>query len=483
MGHKLSILTLQKSLFVQESPWRVRYIGRDTVDDFNSRRPPLDDLTDLGDLDRGLDGEPDLRPARADEPASTSMDAAKSRRRPLLDLFPTAPVAAPTLKQEGPVPRPQPPRSVLQRPKIRPVRQPPSGGVPTYEIFYSLHEKPFSLTPDPKFLYHGSAIDRVVQELLTSIGRRDPIVVVTAAAGTGKTTFCRAALEQIDSPTFTSFVVDPLVRIEDLLKAILIDFGVVSRADIGGGRLAGATKTELTFALQEFLRSLVQLKGFAVVVIDDAHILSAEMLDQVRAIVDTDQPLMQIVLVGEPPLLTAVERREADLDRPRSVRLRLEPLSEDEVGGYVAHRLSVAGGGQSRVEFDDAAIARVYEASRGLPRLVNMICDRAMALGFEDSASVIGAPMVESAARDLDLAAPGTVSSKALYRVLAIVGLAALVLVGAAAGVFVFRPQIERAAAAWAAPPPPPPAPAIGRVAPLETPPPPEIPLPAVGPR
>ena len=113
--------------------------------------------------------------------------------------------------------------------------------------------------------------DRAAQEILSAIGRRDPVVVLTGEAGTGKTMLCRAVIEEIDRRTFTSFVGHSFVTAQDLLKTVLIDFGVLSRADLAGGRLANATPDELKLSLGEFLKSLADLSAFAVVFIDDAH--------------------------------------------------------------------------------------------------------------------------------------------------------------------------------------------------------------------
>src|SRR3954466_2123421 len=129
-----------------------------------------------------------------------------------------------------------------------------------YESYYGFSEKPFSLTPDPKYLYrsesHGNAFDL----LQYAIRRREGFVVVTGDIGTGKTTLCRAVLEQIDRATFTSLVLNPFLTEEDLLKRILQDFGVISREDVASGKLANVSKQELIDAIYDFLLSLISLK-------------------------------------------------------------------------------------------------------------------------------------------------------------------------------------------------------------------------------
>src|SRR5213082_3911766 len=126
-----------------------------------------------------------------------------------------------------------------------------------YESYYGFSEKPFSLTPDPKFLYKSESHANAFELLQYAVRRREGFVVVTGDIGTGKTTLCRALLEEIDRNTFTALVLNPFLSEEDLLKLILQDFGVVSRDDVKAGRLANVTKQELIEALYDFLLSLI----------------------------------------------------------------------------------------------------------------------------------------------------------------------------------------------------------------------------------
>src|SRR4029434_2303010 len=160
-----------------------------------------------------------------------------------------------------------------------------------YERYYGFTEKPFSLTPDPKYLYrsesHGNAFDL----LQYAISRREGFVVVTGDIGTGKTTLCRALLEKIDRTTFTALVLNPFLTEEDLLKRILQDFGVFSREELKAGRLAKATKQELIDSLHDFLLGLIPLKASAVLVIDEAQNLTLPVLAHVRLLsnIETDK--------------------------------------------------------------------------------------------------------------------------------------------------------------------------------------------------
>ncbi len=204
------------------------------------------------------------------------------------------------------------------------------GAVAMYESYYGFSEKPFSLTPDPKYLYrsqsHGNAFDL----LQYAVRRREGFVVVTGDIGTGKTTLCRALLEQIDRTTFTALVLNPFLTEEDLLKRILQDFGVISRDEIKAGRLANVTKQELIETLYEFLLSLIPLKASAVLIIDEAQNLPLPVLEQIRILsnLETDkEKLLQIILVGQLNLQTLLRSPEMrQLDQRVSIRYELKPL-------------------------------------------------------------------------------------------------------------------------------------------------------------
>src|ERR1043166_3601719 len=241
-----------------------------------------------------------------------------------------------------------------------------------YERYYGFSEKPFSLTPDPKYLYrsesHGNAFDL----LQYSIRRREGFVVVTGDIGTGKTTLCRALLEQIDRKTFTALVLNPFVTEEDLLKRILQDFGVISRDDVKAGRLAHVTKQELIDALYDFLLGLMPLKASAVLIIDEAQNLPLPVLEQIRILsnLETDkEKLLQIILVGQLNLQTLLRSPEMrQLDQRVSIRYELKPLDADAVSAYVAHRITIAGG-RASVGFTSKALRQVHRWSDGIPRL------------------------------------------------------------------------------------------------------------------
>lgn len=332
-----------------------------------------------------------------------------------------------------------------------------------YESYYGFAEKPFSLTPDPKYLYRSESHANAFDLLQYAVKRREGFVAITGDIGTGKTTLCRALLEQIDRATFTALVLNPFVTEEELLKRILQDFGVVSRDDTRG-RLGAATKQELIETLYDFLLSLVPLKASAVLIIDEAQNLPMPVLEQIRILsnLETDkEKLLQIILVGQlelQALLRAPELRQ--LDQRISIRYELQPLDRDAVAAYIAHRLTIAGA-TSAVTFTSDAIDAVHRFSGGIPRLINLICDRALLAGFSVHAARITGEHVAHAANGLDIG-PATYVAKTRQRSrprASLLAAASLALAGSAAAVgasaFLYQrfvPSIERHVSAASGP-------------------------------
>jgi general secretion pathway protein A len=278
-----------------------------------------------------------------------------------------------------------------------------------HEEYYGFVEKPFSLTPDPKYLYKSESHANAFDLLQYAIRRREGFVVVTGDIGTGKTTLCRAVLEQLDRKTFTALVLNPFISEEDLLRIILQDFGVVSRDEIKRGRLTGVSKQELLDTLNEFLLSLLPLRACALLIIDEAQNLPHHVLEQIRILsnLETDkEKLLQIVLVGQlnlRDLLRSPELRQ--LDQRVSIRYELKPLTREETALYVAHRLTIAGGG-AVVSFAPKALELVHKYTTGIPRLINLVCDRALLGGYSARTNRITPDMVLAAATGLELAMP-----------------------------------------------------------------------------
>jgi general secretion pathway protein A len=251
-------------------------------------------------------------------------------RRPLLDLFP-----ATALEPDGPPP------DFARRPSRRPRgprRRTPS---PT-KTFYGLREKPFSLSTDPRFWYQSEAHERAGQEILAAVRERGGPALLTAPLGMGKTTLCRALLHDFDRRIVASLVLEPLQSLDDLVKTMLVDFGVVSREQVAGG--AHLSRERLIATLNTFLESLAPLQASAVVFVDEAQAVPVTLLGDLAAwLGGAAAGVVQLVLVGQPALTGLLLHDELRGLNASARRIELGPLAADEISGYVMHRLSIAG--------------------------------------------------------------------------------------------------------------------------------------------
>ena len=278
-----------------------------------------------------------------------------------------------------------------------------------YEDYYGFVEKPFSLTPDRRYLYRSESHANAFELLQYGIRRREGFIVVTGDIGTGKTTLCRALLDQLDRKTFTALVLNPFISEDDLLRLILQDFGVVSREEMKRGRLAAVSRQALIEALNDFLLSLLPLRAKALLIIDEAQNLPRPILEFIRMLsnLETDkEKLLQIVMVGQLNLKDVLRSPELrQLDQRVSIRYELRPLGAEETAAYVAHRLTIAGGG-AVVSFTAKALQSVYKYSGGIPRVINLLCDRALLAAYSERATRVTPEMVRKGAGSLDLAPP-----------------------------------------------------------------------------
>lgn len=311
-----------------------------------------------------------------------------------------------------------------------------------YEEFYGFVQPPFTLAPDPRFLYRSETHEEALGLILQAIRRHEGFIVLSGDIGTGKTTLCRALLQQLDQTTFTSLILNPFLSIEELVREILLDFGVVSRDAVRSGRLATATRHELISTLHEFLLSLVAIRGSGVLIIDEAQHLSADVLEQIRVMSNletNDQRLLQIVLVGQLNLLDVLaEAQMRQLDQRISLRAVLKPLTREETEAYISHRLSVAKGATA-ITFEPEALDAVFAYSSGVPRVINLLCDRALMVAAELAVSSINDDIVHTAAGRLDLPQPATAARSSLgwlWKTLAAVAIIGVI----AAGVVLFAP-------------------------------------------
>ena len=266
-----------------------------------------------------------------------------------------------------------------------------------YEAFYGLSEKPFALTPNPRFVFQSEQYRTAEQALLYGIAQKEGFMLVTGAPGTGKTTLCRDLLEKLDREKHrVALIFNPFFNGVEMLQALHSEFGL--------GDAGTTSRKELLDRLNAYLLEQLANGRTCIAIFDEAQHLSTEFLEQIRVLsnLETNQEkLIQIILVGQPELLGLIRTPQmAQLDQRVSVRCTLTHLSLDETGRYIYHRLNVAGA-KGRLRFDDAGVRHLHAATGGVPRLVNLACDRALLAGYSEQAREITAAHVKQAIASL----------------------------------------------------------------------------------
>jgi general secretion pathway protein A len=296
-----------------------------------------------------------------------------------------------------------------------------------YEQFYGLREKPFSLTPDPEFVFLGQGFRTALDQLLYGIQRREGFMAVVGDVGTGKTMLCWTLLSKLDRRVRTALILHPFLNQDEILKAILHDFGVLPRGILTPPAVAeearpslydpswmeGLTRKELVDELNAFLLEAASENAANLLVIDEAQNLSPAALEFLRVLSNMETPkqkLLQIIFVGQVEFEQKLNMPQLrQLNQRVTVRCRLGPMNRDDATRYILHRLVVAGGTR-KVSFSAGGLKSIHRFSGGYPRLINIICDRALLAGYSERSRVITRKMVRKAAlalRGKDMAAPG----------------------------------------------------------------------------
>jgi general secretion pathway protein A len=274
-----------------------------------------------------------------------------------------------------------------------------------YCQFYALKERPFNVTSDPAFFFSSRAHQEALSHLHYGVNQRTGIIALTGEIGAGKTTICRFFINNLGRNNRTAFIFNPYFSELQLLEAIVKDFGIATRA---------STRLELVRELNLFLLIEASRGNNAILIIDEAQNLKPNILEQIRLLsnLETDkEKLLQVILVGQPELNDKLQLRELRQLRQRiMVRYHIAPLAKGEVFAYIQHRLSIAGAESGKVMFTDEALSAVADFSRGTPRLINMVCDRAMTAGFVSGAGVIDLKIVNACLDELSAHAASGIS-------------------------------------------------------------------------
>lgn len=265
-----------------------------------------------------------------------------------------------------------------------------------YIDYYKLSEKPFNVTSDPGFLYLSKRHREAFTHLIYGIKERKGFLEITGEVGTGKTTLCRALLNQLDPQTKAAFIFNSDLSELQILQAIVNDLNI---------KVEHRTKIELFTQLNLFLIQQLRLGNNVVLILDEAQNLKLRTLEQLRMLsnLETDkEKLFQIILVGQPELREKLDSSYLRQLRQRiGVRYHILPLEKNEVAEYVEHRLHIAKS-DGTLKFMEDAIEKIYEYSGGIPRLINMVCDKALLLGFVLETYEINGRIMEKSIEEIE---------------------------------------------------------------------------------
>ena len=269
-----------------------------------------------------------------------------------------------------------------------------------YAKFFGLEREPFSIAPDPRYLFMSERHREALAHLLYGLSGGGGFVVLTGEIGAGKTTVCRCFLEQIPAHCNIAYIFNPKLTVTELLKSVCDEFHIQTPPREPGM----ATVKDYVDPLNQFLLEAHAAKRHNVLIIDEAQSLSADVLEQLRLLTNletNDRKLLQIVLIGQPELRTMLARPELEQLAQRVIaRCHLDALSQAETRRYVQHRLSVAGLGGAG-PFDAAALLRIHQLSRGVPRRINMLCDRALLGAYAGGRAQVNRATLDQAAREV----------------------------------------------------------------------------------
>jgi general secretion pathway protein A len=267
-----------------------------------------------------------------------------------------------------------------------------------YKSFFGLRENPFNVNPDPRYLYLTQHTEEALASLTYGIRNRRGFILLTGEVGTGKTTLVNKLLDWLHRQHLpTAFVFNPRLSVQEFFEFMMADFGIPCDP---------RQKSQVLMRLNHWLLDRYKGGETAVVIIDEAQDLSARLLEEIRLLTNLEtstEKLLQIVLSGQPELEEKLRQPELRQLRQRiTLRSKTHPLTAEETGGYILQRLSIAGADGQPV-FSSEAVERIHHYSRGIPRVINLLCEHALIDAFVDQVRPVPAEVIETVAREFEL--------------------------------------------------------------------------------
>ena len=293
-----------------------------------------------------------------------------------------------------------------------------------YKHYFGLQDSPFSIAPNPQYLYMSTRHREALAHLLYGVKSDGGFILLTGEVGTGKTTVCRCLLAQIPSDVDIAMVLNPKQTALELLATICDEFNINYGTE--------ASIKTLVDKLNLFLLDSHQAGRKAILIIDEAQNLAVDVLEQLRLLtnLETNQrKLLQIILLGQPELLSLLGQQELrQLSQRVTARFHLDALNSREVAEYIQHRITVAGGNQPL--FTTASVRRIYRISGGIPRLINLICDRALLGAYVENQPRVNPAIVTKAAQEVLGQSDSRTSKPRIKKSMALLGALLLILGG-----------------------------------------------------
>lgn len=264
-----------------------------------------------------------------------------------------------------------------------------------YKEYFGLSDLPFSIAPDPRYLYLSEKHREALAHLIYGVGDQGGFVVLTGEVGTGKTTICRTLLQQLPDNANIVFIINPRQSVNQLLQSIFSELSIPYRQ--------GMTSKDMIDRFNAYLLGAHALGRNTILIIDEAQNLSVDILEQLRLLTNletNEKKLLQLILLGQPELNELLARKDLrQLSQRVTARYHLPPLSKKEVAEYIQHRLAIA---QCHNQlFTNSAIKKIFSLSNGIPRLINVLCDRAMLGVYANGSAVVDVVVVRRAAKEI----------------------------------------------------------------------------------